>query len=192
MAGGGGNDTPRGAGYYLSLDGDQSAEFTAALQAAKADQELLAQYNALTVKSDAVFINSDYFANVDLTRAGLNQTGGADTLFAGEGNDVLHITTDDVALCRGGEDEFNVHISQFASGKPVPLIAYFELTADKIVITYDPAAMSNTTITYTPVENGLLVNFGGASVLKLEGNYSEAQVLPRVSIVAQNSKLVST
>ena len=127
-----------------------------------------------------------------MTHAGLDQPDGADTLYAGEGNDVLHIATDDVALGGGGEDEFNVHISQFASGKPVPLIAYFELTEDKIVITYDPAAMSNTTITYTPVENGLLVNFGGASVLKLEGNYSEAQVLPRVSIVAQNSKLVST
>ena len=52
--------------------------------------------------------------------------------------------------------------------------------------------MSNTTITYTSVENELLVNVGGASVLKLEDSYSEAQVSPRVSIVAQNSKLVST
>jgi len=192
LAGGGGNDTLMDAGYYLCLDGDQSAEFMAALQAAKADPALLAQYNALTVKSDAVFINSDYFANVDLTRAGLNQTGGANTLFAGEGNDVLHIATDDVALGGGGEDEFNVHISQVASGKPVPLIADFELTEDKIVITYDPVAMSNMTITYTPVENGLLVNVGGASVLKLEESYSEAQVSPRVSTVAQNSTLVST
>jgi len=192
LAGGGGNDTLMDAGYYLCLDGDQSAEFMAALQAAKADPALLAQYNALTVKSDAVFINSDYFANVDLTRAGLNQTGGANTLFAGEGNDVLHIATDDVALGGGGENEFNVHISQVASGKPVPLIADFELTEDKIVITYDPVAMSNMTITYTPVENGLLVNVGGASVLKLEESYSEAQVSPRVSTVAQNSTLVST
>ena len=145
----------------------------------------MAQYNALTVKSDAVFINSDYFANVDLTREGLDQTDGADTLYAGEGDDVLHIATDDVALGRGGEDEFNVHISQFVSGKPVPLIADFELTEDKIVITYDPVVMSNTTITYTSVENGLLVNVGGVSVLKLEGSYTEAQVSSRVSIVEE-------
>ena len=118
--GGAGNDTLMGGGYYLGLDGDQSAELMAALQAAKADTALLAQYNALTVKSDAVFINSHYFANVDLTRAGLDQTDGADTLYAGEGDDVLHIATDDVALGGGGEDEFNVHISQFVSGKPVP------------------------------------------------------------------------
>ena len=190
--GGAGNDTLMGGGYYLGLDGDQSAELMAALQAAKADPALLAQYNALTVKSDAVFINSDYFANVDLTRAGLDQTDGADTLYAGEGDDVLHIATDDVALGGGGEDEFNVHISQFVSGKPVPLIADFELTEDKIVITYDPAVMSNTTITYTPVENGLLVNVGGASVLKLEGSYTEAQVSSRVSIVEENSTLVTT
>jgi hypothetical protein len=141
----------------------------------------------------ALVTASEHFPiTFDLTRAGLDQTDGSDTLFAGESNDVLHIAMDDVALGGGGEDEFNVHISQFASGKPVPLIADFELTEDKIVITYDPAAMSNTTITYTPVENGLLVNVGGASVLKLEGNHSEAQVSPRVSIVAQNSKLVST
>ena len=89
--------------------------------------------------------------------------------FAGEGNDVLYIATDDVALGGGGEDEINVHISQFVSGKPFPLIADLELTEDKIVITYDPAVMSNTTITYTSVENGLLVNVGGVSVLKLEG-----------------------
>ena len=192
LAGGSGNDTLMGGGYYLGLDGDQSAEFMAALQAAKADPALLAQYNALTVKSDAVFINSDYFANVDLTRAGLDQTDGADTLYAGEGDDVLHIATDDVALGGGGEDEFNVHISQFVSGKPVPLIADFELTEDKIVITYDPATMSNTTITYTPVENGFLVNVGGAAVLKLEGSYTEAQVSSRVSIVEENSTLVTT
>ena len=190
--GGAGNDTLMGGGYYLGLDGAQSAELMAALQAAKADPALLAQYNALTVKSDAVFINSDYFANVDLTRAGLDQTDGADTLYAGEGDDVLHIATDDVALGGGGEDEFNVHISQFVSGKPVPLIADFELTEDKIVITYDPAVMSNTTITYTPVENGLLVNVCGASVQKLEGSYTEAQVSSRVSIVEENSKLVTT
>ena len=192
LAGGAGNDTLMGGGYYLGLDGDQSAELMAALQAAKADPALLAQYNALTVKSDAVFINSDYFANVDLTRAGLDQTDGADTLYAGEGNDILHIATDDVALGGGGEDEFNVHISQFVSGKPVPLIADFELTEDKIVITYDPAVMSNTTITYTPVENGFLVNVGGASVLKLEGSYTEAQVSSRVSSVEENSTLVTT
>ena len=192
LAGVSGNDTLMGGGYYLGLDGDQSAEFMAALQAAKADPALLAQYNALTVKSDAVFINSDYFANVDLTRAGLDQTDGADTLYAGEGDDVLHIATDDVALGGGGEDEFNVHISQFVSGKPVPLIADFELTEDKIVITYDPAVMSNTTITYTSVENGLLVNVGGVSVLKLEGSYTEAQVSSRVSIVEENSTLVTT
>ena len=192
LAGGAGNDTLMGGGYYLSLDGDQSAEFMAALQAAKADPALLAQYNALAVKSDAVFINSDYFANVDLTRAGLDQTDGADTLYAGEGDDVLHIATDDVALGGGGEDEFNVHISQFVSGKPVPLIADFELTENKIFITYDPAVMSNTTITYTPVENGLLVNVGGASVLKLEGSYTEAQVSSRVSIVEENSTPVTT
>jgi Ca2+-binding RTX toxin-like protein len=192
LAGGSGNDTLMGGGYYLGLDGDQSAEFMAALQAAKADPALLAQYNALTVKSDAVFINSDYFANVDLTREGLDQTDGADTLYAGEGDDVLHIATDRVATGGGGEDEFNVHISQFVSGKPVPLIADFELTEDKIVITYDPAVMSNTTITYTPVENGLLVNVGGASVLKLEGSYTEAQVSSRVSIVEENSTLVTT
>ena len=106
-----------------------------------------------------------------MTRAGLDQPDGADKLYAGEGNDVLHIATDDVALGGGGEDEINVHISQFVSGKPVPLIADFELTEDKIVITYDPAVMSNTTITYTSVENGLLVNVGGVSVLKLEGSY---------------------
>jgi len=127
-----------------------------------------------------------------LTRAGLDQPDGADTLYAGEGNDVLHIATDDVALGGGGEDEFNVHISQFVSGKPVPLIADFELTEDKIVITYDPAVMSNTTITYTFVENGLLVNVGGVSVLKLEGSYTEAQVSSRVSIVEENSTLVTT
>ncbi|MEK9706041.1 MAG: hypothetical protein VW233_08660 [Paracoccaceae bacterium] len=125
-----------------------------------------------------------------MTRAGLDQPDGADTLYAGEGNDVLHIATDDVALGGGGEDEFNVHISQFVSGKPVPLIADFELTEDKIVITYDPAVMSNTT-TYTSVENGLLVNVGGVSVLKLEGSYTEVQVLSRVSIVEQNSTLVT-
>ena len=187
-----GNDTLMGGGYYLGLDGDQSAEFMAALQAAKTDPALLAQYNALTVKSDAVFINSDYFANVDLTRAGLDQTDGEDTLYAGDGDDVLHIAMDDVALGGGGEDEFNVYFSQFVSGKPVPLIADFELTEDKIVITYDPAVMSNTTITYTPVENGLLANVGGASVVKLEGNYSEAQVSSRVSIVEKNSTLVTT
>ena len=187
-----GNDTLMGGGYYLGLDGDQSAEFMAALQAAKTDPALLAQYNALTVKSDAVFINSDYFANVDLTRAGLDQTDGEDTLYAGDGDDVLHIAMDDVALGGGGEDEFNVHFSQFVSGKPVPLIADFELTEDKIFITYDPAVMSNTTITYTPVENGLLANVGGASVVKLEGNYSEAQVSSRVSIVEKNSTLVTT
>ena len=107
-----------------------------------------------------------------MTRAGLDQPDGADTLYAGEGNDVLHIATDDVALGGGGEDEINVHIS--LSGKPVPLIADFELTEDKIVITYDPAVMSNTTITYTSVENELLVNVGGVSVLKLEGSYTEA------------------
>ena len=56
------------------------------------------------------------------------------------------------------------------------MIADFELIEDKIVITYDPAVMSNTAITNTPVENGLLVNVGGASVLKLEGSYTEAQV----------------
>ena len=127
-----------------------------------------------------------------MTRAGLDQPDGADKLYAGEGNDVLHIATDDVALGEGGEDEINVHISQFVSGKPVPLIADFELTEDKIVITYDPAVMSNTTITYTPVENGLLVNVGGASVLKLEGSYTEAQVSSRVSIVEENSTLVTT
>lgn len=192
LAGGSGNDTLMGGGYYLGLDGDKSVEFMAALQAAKADPALLAQYNALTVKSDAVFINSDYFANVDLTREGLDQTDGADTLYAGKGDDVLHIATGDVATGGGGEDEFNVHISQFVSGKPLPLIADFELTEDKIVITYDPAVMSNTTITYTPVENGLLVNVGGASVLKLEGSYTEAQVSSRVSIVEENSTLVTT
>ena len=72
------------------------------------------------------------------------------------------------------------------------MIADFELTEDKIVITYDPAAMSNTTISCTPVENGLLVNVGGASVLKLEGSYTEAQVSSRVSIVEENSTLVTT
>ena len=127
-----------------------------------------------------------------MTRAGLDQPDGADMLYAGEGNDVLHIATDDVALGGGGEDEINVHISQFVSGKPVPLIADFELTEDKIVITYDPAVMSNTTITYTSVENGLLVNVGGVSVLKLEGTYTEAQVSSRVSIVEENSTLVTT
>jgi hypothetical protein len=80
LAGGAGNDTLMGGGYYLGLDGDHSAEFITALQAAKADPALLAQYNALAVKSDAVYINSDYCANVDLTRAGLDQTDGADTL----------------------------------------------------------------------------------------------------------------
>jgi len=164
----------------------------AALQAAKADPSLLAQYNVLAVKSDVVFINSDYFANVHLTRAGLDQTDGADTLYAGEGDDVLNIATDDVALGGGGEDEFNVHISQFVSGKPVSLIADFELTDNKIFITYDPAVMSNTTITYTPVENGLLVNVGGALVLKLEGSSTEAQVSSRVSIVEENSTPVTT
>ena len=162
-----GNDTLMVSGYGLNLDGDQSAEFMSALQAAKADPALLAQYNALTVKSDAVFINSDYFANVDLTREGLDQTDGADTLYAGEGDDVLQIATDDVAVGACGEDEFNAHNSQFVSGKPVPLIADFEPTEDKIVITYDPTAMSNTTISYTSVENGLLVNVGAVSVLNL-------------------------
>ena len=104
MAGGSGNDTLMGGGYYLGLDWDQSAEFMAALQAANADPALLAQYTALTVKSDAVCIDSDYFALVDLIRAGLGQTDGADTLYAGEGDDVLHIATDDVALGGGGED----------------------------------------------------------------------------------------
>lgn len=110
----------------------------------------------------------------------------------GRGDNVLHIATDDFALGGGGEDEFNVHISQFVSGKPIPLIADFELTEDKIVITYDPAAMSNTTITYTSVENGLLVNVGGVSVLKLESSYTEVQVSSRVSIVQENSTLVTT
>lgn len=127
-----------------------------------------------------------------MTRAGLDQPDGADKLYAGEGNDVLHIATDDVALGGGGEDEINVHISQFVSGKPVPLIADFELTEDKIVITHDPAVMSNTTITYTSVENGLLVNVGGVSVLKLEGSHTEAQVSSRVSLVEENSTLVTT
>lgn len=36
--------------------------------------------------------------------------------------------------------------------------------------------MSNTAITYTAVEDGLLVNVDGASILKLEGSYTEAQV----------------
>lgn len=69
-------------------------------------------------------------AQVLWIRGRVDQPDGADTLYAGEGNDVLHIATDDVALGGGGEDEFNVHISQFVSGKPVPLIADFELTED--------------------------------------------------------------
>lgn len=192
LAGGGGNDTLMGGGYYLGQDGDQSAEFMAALQAAKADPTLMAQYNDLTVKSDALFITSDYFANVDFSREGLDQSDGSDTLYAGEGNDVLHFASGDVAFGGGGEDEFNVHISQFSSGKPVPLIADFELTEDKIVITYDPSAMSNTATTYAQVEGGLLVNVGGVPVLKLEGSYTEAQVASRVSIIEQNTTLVTT
>ena len=74
----------------------------------------------------------------------------------------------------------------------MPLIADFEMTEDRIVITNDPAVMCNTTITYTPVENGLLVKVGGASVLKLESSYTEAQVSSRVSIVEENSTLVTT
>ena len=110
---------------------------------------------ASSALQQALITASEHFPiTFDLTRAGLDQTDGSVTLFAGESNDFLHIAMDDVALGGGGEDEFNVHISQFASGKPVPLIADFELTEDKIVITYDPAVMSNTTITYTPVENG--------------------------------------
>ena len=183
LAVGGGNDTLMGGGYYLGQDGDQSAEFMAALPAAKADPTLMAQYNDLTVKSDALFITSDYFANVDFSREGLDQPDGSDTLYAGEGNDVLHFASGDVAFGGGGEDEFNVHISQFSSGKPVSLIADFELTEDKIVITYDPSAMSNTATTYAQVEGGLLVNVGGVPVLKLEGSYTEAQVASRVSII---------
>ena len=72
------------------------------------------------------------------------------------------------------------------------MIVDFQLTEDKIVITYDPAAMSNTTITYTPVENGLLVNVGGVSFLKLEGSYTEPQVSSRVSIVEENFTQVTT
>ena len=127
-----------------------------------------------------------------MTRAGLDQPDGADTLYAGEGNDVLHIATVDVALGGCGEDEFNVHISQFVSGKPVPLIADFELTEDKIVITYDPTAMSNTTISYTSVENGLLVNVGAVSVLNPEDSYTEAQFSSSLSIVEENATLVTT
>ena len=78
------------------------------------------------------------------------------------------------------------------NGLMLCLIAMPSTDRPKMVITHDPAAMSNTTITYTSVENELLVNVGGASVLKLEDSYSEAQVSPRVSIVAQNSTLVST
>jgi hypothetical protein len=100
-------------------------------------------------------------------------------------------STDDVALGGCGEDEFNVHNSQFVSGKPVPLIADFELTEDKIVITYDPTAMSNTTISYTSVENGLLVNVGAVSVLNLEDSYTEAQFSSSLSIVKENATLVT-
>lgn len=192
LAGGRGDDTLMGGGYYLGQDGDRSAEFMAALRAAKADPNLMAQYNDLTVKSDELFITSDYFANVDLSREGLDQFDGSDTLYAGDGEDVLHFASGDVAFGGGGEDEFNVHISQFASGKPVPLIADFELTEDKIVITYDPSAMSNTATTYAQVEGGLLVNVGGVPVLKLEGSYTEAQVSSRVSIIEQNTTLVTT
>ena len=100
-------------------------------------------------------------------------------------------STDDVALGGCGEDEFNVHNSQFVSGKPVPLIADFELTEDKIVITYDPTAMSNTTISYTSVENGLLVNVGAVSVLNLEDSYTKAQFSSSLSIVEENATLVT-
>ena len=187
-----GNDTLMGGGYYLGLDGDQSAEFMAALQAAKADPALLAQYNALTVKSDAVFINSDYFANVDLTREGLDQTDGADTLYAGEGNDVLHIATDDVALGGGGEDEFNVHISQFVIGDFLPKIADFEPTEDRIVITYDPDNTSNVTLPYFSGDDGWILRVGGVDTLFMEGTYSQTQIENVISVVPQNSTLVTT
>ena len=192
LAGGAGNDTLMGGGYYLGLDGDQSAEFMAALQAAKADPALLAQYNSLTVKSDAVFINSDYFANVDLTREGLDQTDGADTLYAGEGNDVLHIATDDVALGGGGEDEFNVHISQFVIGDFLPKIADFEPTEDRIVITYDPDNTSNVTWPYFSGDDGWILRVGGVDTLFMEGTYSQTQIENVISVVPQNSTLVTT
>jgi len=187
-----GNDTLMGGGDYLGLDGDQSAEFMAALQAAKADPALLAQYNALTVKSDAVFINSDYFANVDLTREGLDQTDGAATLYAGKGNDVLHIATDDVALGGGGEDEFNVHISQFVIGDLLPKIADFEPTEDRIVITYDPDNTSNVTLSYFSGDDGWIVRVGGVDTLFIEGTYSQTQIENVISVVPQNSTLVTT
>jgi len=192
LAGGAGNDTLMGGGYYLGQDGDRSAEFMAALKAAKADPVLMDRYNALTVKTDAVFINSDYFANVDISRAGLDQPDGADTLYAGIGNDVLHLSTEDVALGGEGEDAFNVHISEFSAGKDVPLIADFETTEDTIILTYDPSKLSNTAIAYTTNPGGLTVNVGGIAVLELEGSYTEAQVSSRVSIVEQNATLVTT
>jgi hypothetical protein len=37
-----------------------------------------------------------------------------------------------------------------------------------------------------------LVNVGGVPVLKLEGSYTEAQVASRVSIIEQNTTLVTT
>ena len=52
--------------------------------------------------------------------------------------------------------------------------------------------MSNTAITYTAVENGLLVNEGGVAVLKLVGSYTEAKVSSCVIIVEENSTLVTT
>jgi Ca2+-binding RTX toxin-like protein len=115
-----------------------------------------------------------------------------DILLGNNGNDDLKGQFGNDLLVGGGEDEFNVHISQFSSGKPVPLIADFELTEDKIVITYDPSAMSNTATTYAQVEGGLLVNVGGVPVLKLEGSYTEVQVASRVSIIEQNTTLVTT
>jgi hypothetical protein len=52
--------------------------------------------------------------------------------------------------------------------------------------------MSNTATTYAQVEGGLLVNVGGVLVLKFEGSYAEAQVASRVSIIEQNTTLVTT
>ena len=104
----------------------------------------------------------------------------------------MDIATGDVALGGGGADEIIVHISQFVSSQSVPLVADFELSEYKIVITHNSATMSNTAITHTAVKDGLLVNVDGASVLKLEGSYTEAQVSSRISIVEENSTLVIT
>ena len=197
LAGGQGNDTLMGAGYYLgqggSETGDRSAEFMAALKAAKEDPALIEQYNNLTQKTDNLFIASNYFANVEQSTAGLDEVDGADTLYGGPGDDVLHIASDDVAYGGEGSDEFNVHTSQMLVSASAPVIEFFEPTEDRIVITYDPNAFSGTPpVTYTVSADQVVVNLNGSAVATLPGSYTEAQIASQVSLQQQNPTLVTS